>query len=123
MITGVVNERLEAVISLEVRRPDGDARMVDAVIDTGDSGYLTLPGQVITALGLPFMTTGSAVLADGSTVRFSIYEAAVLWDGQAQLLELDEADTEPLLGMAMLERHDLHIQVADSGRVTVERLS
>ncbi|MCY3734544.1 MAG: clan AA aspartic protease [Chloroflexi bacterium] len=121
MITGVVNERLEAVIAVEVRGPDGDARMIDAVIDTGYSGYLTLPGQVITALGLSFMSTGSAALADGSTVRFSIYEAAVLWDGQTLLLELDEANTVPLLGMAMLEYHDLHIQVADGGRVTVER--
>lgn len=121
MITGVVNERLEAVISLEVRGPDGDARMVDPLIDTGYSGHLTLPRQMITTLGLPFLTTGSAVLADGSTVKFSIYEAAVLWDGQAQLLEVDEADTEPLLGMAMLEYHDLHIHVADGGRVTVER--
>ncbi|MXX49031.1 MAG: clan AA aspartic protease [Chloroflexi bacterium] len=121
MITGVVNQRLEALVSLEVRGPNGDARMIDAVIDTGYSGYLTLPGQVITALGLPFMTTGSAALADGSIVRFSVYEAAVLWDGQTRLLEVDEADTAPLLGMAMLEHHDLHIQVADGGRVTVER--
>lgn len=121
MITGVVNERLEAVVSLEVRGPDGDARMIDAVIDTGYSGYLTLPGQVITTLGLPFMTTGRAALADGSTVRFSVYEAAALWDGQTRLLEVDEADTAPLLGMAMLEYHDLHVQVADGGRVTVER--
>ena len=34
MITGVVNEQLEAVVSLEIRGPQGDSRVINAVVNT-----------------------------------------------------------------------------------------
>ena len=43
MIEGVVNARLEAVLSLSLLGPAGQAREVDVVVDTGFNGYLTLP--------------------------------------------------------------------------------
>ena len=43
MIEGVVNAAYEAVIRLSLRGPSGQAREIDAVIDTGFNGFLTLP--------------------------------------------------------------------------------
>lgn len=121
MISGVVNDSMEALVSLEILGPNGDERVIHAVVDTGYSGYLTLSRQIIAALGLPFVTTGVAQLADGSTVRFAIYNGTVIWDGRALLVELDEADTTPLIGMAMLTGHDLHIEIEVGGQVAIER--
>ncbi len=121
MISGVVNERLEAVVSLELRGPKGDVRMFDAIVDTGYDGYLTVAPRTVAELGLPLASTGRARLADGSVIGFGIHHGTVIWDGQALLIELDEADTTPLVGMAMLDGHDLHLEVAAGGRVTIER--
>lgn len=52
MITGVVNVDCEATIRLVVRGPNGQQCEVEAVIDTGFSGFLTLPTTIITSLGL-----------------------------------------------------------------------
>ena len=52
MITGSVNARREAIIQLGVLGPDGQRQTVDAVIDTGFNGFLTLPEQAVAALGL-----------------------------------------------------------------------
>lgn len=67
-----------------------------------------------------FSITSSAILADGSKVSFDTYEATVQWDGQPRSVEVDEADTTPLVGMLLLDGHELSIQVYNGGGVRIE---
>ncbi len=120
MIEGVVNDRLEAVIALTIEGLSGQARSIDAVIDTGFGGFLTLPPGLIADLRLRFEGTGRATLGDGSEVQFPFYEVAVHWDGRTRFGLADAADTTPLIGMAMLEGHDLHMKVEHGGQVRIQ---
>jgi clan AA aspartic protease len=120
MITGTVNADYEAVIRLRIQGPTGHEREVDAIIDTGFNGFLTLPFTLITALGLTRLSRGRALLANGSEGLFDIYRVTVLWDGQPRYVEADAVDTTPLVGMSLLEGYDLHIQVAEGGQVVIE---
>ena len=52
MIAGTVNAAREARIPLTLRAPLGTTHEIDALIDTGFDGFLTLPPSVIVALGL-----------------------------------------------------------------------
>lgn len=122
MIIGVVNPRHEATIRLFVRSPGGQEQEVEAIIDTGFSGSLTLSPSVIDALGLLWRTRGSAILANGSEDQFDIYVATILWDGARRNILIEAADTNPLVGMAMLTGYDLHIQVAEGGSVIIGAL-
>lgn len=121
MIEGVVNESLEAVIALTIEGPGGQARSIDAVVDTGFGGFLTLPPSVINELRLQFEGMGRATLGDGSEIRFPFYEVAVHWDGSTRFGLADAADTTPLIGMSMLEGQDLHVEVERGGRVRIQR--
>lgn len=120
MIQGAVNAALEAVLPVTVRGTDGAAQEVEAVIDTGFSGFLTLPSALATALGLAFDGVGWAVLADGTEASFDMYDATLLWDGRPRSVYVYAAETTPLVGMRLLENHDLHVEVREGGRVTVE---
>jgi clan AA aspartic protease len=120
MIAGTVNADYEAVIRLRVQGPSGLAHEVDAIIDTGFNGFLTLPPALVTALGLARLSRGRALLANGSEELFDIYGVTVLWDGQQRYVEADTVDTSPLVGMSLLDGYDLHIQVADGGQVTIQ---
>ena len=82
MITGTINADYEAVIRLRVHGPTGHAHEVEAIIDTGFNGFLTLPPALVTALGLTRRSRGRALLANGSEELFDIYGVTVLWDGQ-----------------------------------------
>jgi clan AA aspartic protease len=121
MITGEVVTR-EARIRLSVRGPRRREEEVEAVVDTGYTAWLTLPPVTIEALGLPWHSVGRGILADGSKCLFDVYEATVIWDGRARRVLADEADTDPLLGMAMLSGYELNVQVCPGGSVTIQRL-
>lgn len=123
MIEGVVNASLEAVISLSVRGLTGETREIEAVIDSGFDGFLTLPPDLVRELGMPFVISSSSTLADGSMHDFNVYDGAVLWDGQWRDILIDAAETTPLVGMALLEWHDLLVQVRGGGRVAVEAVA
>ena len=120
MIQGAVNAALEAVVTLTVHGPTGQSREIDAVIDTGFSGFLTLPTALVRELGLLYQYRGRATLADGSEAFFHVYDVSVFWDGHLMRIETDAADATPLVGMRLLHRHNLNIEVEDGGRVLIE---
>ena len=120
MIQGVVNAAYEPVITLAIQGPSGQGQKIEAVVDTGFNGYLTLPPGLVTDLGLPLISTGSGVLADGSEVNFDIHYCALLWDGQQRFVRVNVSDTTPLVGMRMLDRHSLYVEIEDGGRVVIQ---
>jgi clan AA aspartic protease len=122
MITGAVNADLEAIVRLVVRGPGGQEQEIPAVVDTGFNAFLTLPPALIAALGRTKIGLGRVTLADGSEGLSDIYEATVIWDGRPRTIEADAADTACLLGMALLDGHELRVQVVDGGSVTIDRL-
>ena len=122
MIQGYVNANREAVVRFPVRGPSGQEQEIEAVIDTGFNGFLTLPPAMVAALGLPLIGRGRAILANGSEELFSVYEATVVWDGQERVVEADAADTDALVGMSMLYGYRLKVDAIDGGAVTIEAL-
>ena len=108
MIEGVVNAAYEPVVTLGVQGPSGQSQEIEAVIDTGFTGFLTVTPALAKELGLALEGTSRATLADGSEVTFDVYDVAVLWDGQPRYVLADAADTTPLVGMRLLDRHNLH---------------
>ena len=120
MIEGVVNAAYEAVIPLTVQGPAGQTQDIEAVVDTGFTGFLSLPPGVVGELGLPFINASQATLADGSVATLNVYRAMVLWDGEPRYIRAYAADAVPLAGMRMLDSHDLSIQVRAGGRVLIQ---
>lgn len=102
MIVGAVTARCEAAISVTIRGPGGVEREVESVIDTGSSGAISLPTAIIAELGLRPNGRGRVALADGSEATFRMRQAVVIWDERPSLVFVDEANSEPTVGMALL---------------------
>jgi predicted aspartyl protease len=81
-----------------------------------------LPSQIIRALNLPWTGIERGTLGDGSETTFDMYVATIIWDGKYRDIPVNEADTDPLLGMSLLYGYDLRIQAVEGGRVTIEAL-
>lgn len=121
MIIGSVKGR-EARVRLKVRGPRRQEQEVEAVVDTGYTAFLTLPPAMVAALGLRWKCIGRGILADGSQCLFDVFEAKVVWGKQELRILVDEADADSLLGMALLEGHELKMQVRSRGKVTIKPL-
>ena len=122
MIAGMVNANREATIHLMVVGPQGHQQEIEAIIDTGFTGFLTLPPMLVTTLGLSWLCRQPGILADGRVEYFDVYVATVIWDGQPRMLEVEAADTEPLVGMSLLEHHTLRINVLNGESVSITAL-
>jgi predicted aspartyl protease len=84
---------------------------------------LSLPISIITELDLSWSYRDRATLGDGSEVLFDIYDAMVIWGGQYREIEINAAETEPLIGMSMLRGYRLQVDTVQGGLVTIERLN
>ena len=112
MMRGMVNQSCEAILPIVVRN-NAKTQFMDAVIDTGFSGFLTLPSSFITALDLTWKGRDVATLGDGTSCIFEVYIADLIWDGQYRTIDINESETIPLIGMQLLRGYDLRIQTIE----------
>jgi clan AA aspartic protease len=121
MIVGMVRAR-EPMIRLAVRGFRGREQKIEAVVDTGYTGWLTLPPDVIAGLDLRWQSFGRGTLADGSLSLFDVYKAKVFWDTRLRSVFVDEFDATLLVGMALMRGCELKMEVQARGKVTIKRL-
>lgn len=122
MITGEVSACRQALLSIDLQDPGDNIQRVEAVLDTGFTKYLTLPGMTIASLGLPYNSDSEMVLADGSVEQVSVYLGAVLGNGVKRTIQVHASEGDILVGMALLHGHHLGMDVIDGGRVTITPL-
>ena len=121
MMQGYVNQNYEAMLSLVVRNGD-KLKSITAVIDTGFTGFLSLPIATIRELELSWSYRDRATLGDGSEVLFDIYDGMVIWGGQYREMEINAAETEPLIGMSLLRGYRLQVDTVQGGLVKISEL-
>lgn len=78
MMLGVVNANCEATIRIVIGNVNTQRQVIDAVIDTGFTGFLGLPNLIIPTLDLPWVGTDRGTLGDGSKAIFNVYEAIAI---------------------------------------------
>ena len=122
MITGKITVHQEAIIELEVVGLNQPSR-IEAVIDTGFTGYLTLPSRLIARLKLQRAGEQITILGDENRVVLKRYVAKVLWHGAERNVYVLQAEGGPLIGMSLLYGSRLILDVITDGNVTIDALS
>jgi len=123
MLTGRVTADREALVVVEVHGDDDQVARIEATIDTGYDGFLTLPRTVVESLGLSYLGPARAALGDGNEVRMDVFIATVRWEGGPRDVLVLEAEGEVLVGMAMLVGSRLTIDVEEDGPVSILSLA
>jgi clan AA aspartic protease len=119
MMQGIVDQNCEAMIRLVVGNSRDRRIAIDALIDTGFTGFLTLPKSIVTQLGLSAYSREEGTLGDGSHCIFDIYSGVVIWEGQSIPIDINGSEATPLVGMGLLYGCQLKINVVVGGQVTV----
>lgn len=122
MMTGTVLGTLEPVIQLIVRDSMGADHRVNFLIDTGFSGYVALPAQWISRLGLTVQGDGQLTLADNQNIVTSMYETTLVWNNTIRTIDVFELPGDPMIGTSLLFDFRLTINFVNGGNVTLQRL-
>ena len=61
-------------------------------------------------------------LANRETAHYMVYEDRIEWHGRHRRVTADEAGSDPLLGMNLLWRNRITIDVYANGPVTIKEL-
>lgn len=122
MIVGEVNAKWEPVIPLDVRGSSGRWKRISAIVDTGYTGTLTLPLELIEQLELKWDRIGAGKLADGRQIGFDVYEATVQWNGRSRSTWIAGCGGDALVGMELLHGLELRVQIQLGGSVTIAEL-
>ena len=123
MIRGKVNVNQQALISVDVMDGEGRPRSLDVILDTGFTGYLSLPRESINQLGLSSIGQRTFELASGELFEFQVYLGSVSWHGRPSDVLILESDSVPLLGMTLLWGSRVTMDALNGGEVTIEELS
>ena len=119
---------LEAETTLVVLSDAAATESIDFIIDTGYTGEITLPQEIIDRLNLQavnydeFDVGPTVVLADGTTRNVTVFVARVLWNDRLRSVEVDNLGIAPLVGMGLLRGSNLSIDAAPGGLVTITEL-
>jgi clan AA aspartic protease len=117
-------EGSEALLGVEVlSQAEAPSLLVEAVVDTGFTGHLTLPSATVEALGLPIIGSAESILADGSLVMEDVCLARVLWHGGERPVRVLVSEATPLLGMALMRGSELRVECVGGGEVSLEESS
>ena len=81
---------------------------------------MTVPFSVLERLGLSQMDTEEAALADGSVLRFGVYEVTLDWDEEERTVPAYATESSALLGVSMLLGSIGTFEFLDGGTVTIE---
>ena len=123
MMNGIVDQNCEAKLRLVVSNESKQRQVIDAVIDTGFTGFLTLPLTVINSLNLRLYSREEGTLGDGSTCIFDVYSGLVIWDGEYRYIDVNAAEIDPLVGMSLLYGYRMQLDVLEGGIVVIQSLN
>ncbi len=119
MIQGVVSRTLVPTVKLVLVGIGAQEIEIEAEVDTGFNGGLSLPLERMRSLGWIYRTEEAVIFADGREDRVDIYRGIVLWQGTPRLVFVMAAEAKPPLGVGLLGGNRLTIDFHPGGQVLI----
>jgi predicted aspartyl protease len=113
---GSLGENNELLFEIRLVTTDGIDFTIDAMLDTGFSGWLTLDVQDLDGLDVQYIGTQNMQLATGEEVEFNLYAGSVYFDRQEVNIIIHAALGIPqvLLGRQWLINRKLVVDIYSS---------
>lgn len=118
-VVGRVTRTLQAVVPIRVGDPTGPVQTIQAVVDTGFGAFLALQQSIIDQLQLQFVDFVAVRPANGELMRCAEHIARVDWLGGLAEISVLSLEAGPLLGMGLLHRCRVSLDVVAGGTVEI----
>ena len=112
---GVVRD-LRATVNVTLHLVDQTRIAIEFEVDTAFKGALAIPPDAVAALGLLFRTETRTMPASGIPFQANVHKAVIEWDSEIFVVNVLAMGLRPLIGTALLDDHDLHIEYTEGGK-------
>ncbi len=114
MIQGRFGDENELFFEIELITADCLELSVEAMLDTGFSGWLAIDSQDLEGFNWIYLGTMNMQMAKGGEVEFSLYEGSVKLNGNYEtiIVHVTEGINEILLGRKWLENRKLVVDIS-----------
>jgi len=119
---GTVSPELELTVRLTLVGVNNREEEIDAQIDTGFNGDLSLPKLLLDSLRWPYKHEQGVELGDASKTTVKIYREIVLWNHNPRLVSVVAAESTPFIGTAMLSGNELKVEFKRGGKISITPL-
>ena len=86
---------------------NGVPARVEAMVDSGFAGHLSLKPDLVDVLKLRRTRSEKAYLADGRSTICDMYRIQVHWQGHLRTVEVASLNGHPLIGMGLFQGSEL----------------
>ncbi|MDJ1182454.1 hypothetical protein [Roseofilum casamattae] len=112
---GTLGENNELFFEIGLVTTDGTEFAIDAMLDTGFSGWLALDVQDLDGLDVQYIGTQNMQLATGEEVQFSLYTTPIYFDRrEVRIIHAALGVPQVLLGRQWLINRRLVVDVSSS---------
>ena len=112
-------EYLVVRVPIAIAGPGRVFRNVEADVDTGFTGWLTLPSEIIQELGLVRYGRRPTTLANNAASWSYLYRVLLAWHDVLRWTPALQSEGQPLIGMALLSDCRLTVDAWDGGPVVI----
>ena len=119
MTGGWISGNRELVMPIRLLDANEHVHRIEANIDTGFNGHLTLPPDLLRLLSLIAAKPLDLRMANDATETFPTFRGTVLWRNQRRAVRIIESEGTPLIGTALLWDSMLTAEMTDHGAVTI----
>ncbi len=111
------------MLPIAIMDDNGRLWPLEAILDTGFVGELSLPHNVISRLGLSQAGNLNFVLANGEPTRLRTYHGRVFWHEQLLDIVVTQTGDAPLVGIKLLSGSRITMDIFPGGDVLIEETS
>jgi len=120
MIAGRVTPDLEVLVPIRLLGGSGAEREMDVGLDTGFTGYLVLPSEVLTAVDAQRVGSRMTRLGDDSRVPMDACLVTVLWHDEPRKVLALQSEGRSMIGLSLLYGCTVALEVVDGGYVSIQ---
>lgn len=107
-------------VAIGFRLTQVGAHEVEALLDSGFNGAVSLPLAEVDKLGLPLVTERAVTLADGSDVNVKVHSGFVCFAGRRYRCAVLATGDVPTVGMHLLQGMRVCFEAFEGGAIEVE---
>jgi clan AA aspartic protease len=123
MIRGRVTDERAVVIPLGVLDNTGRSWPINAVVDTGFTGDVSLPTSTIRRLSLRPLGQRLFTLANGELSVMNAYSGRVLWHERPHDVVVIQSEDAAMIGINLIWGSRVTLEARTDGNVSIEEIT